>query len=498
MTDVAASASSPAPGSSVPPQEAPIGKPVSGRTWKKVEKTRFSAVKYKGTKTLSTSWEEKMLKRAKLKELKALQDEIKVRRQSERDAKRQAREEKEKRRKENELKSASVQVISRTHRMKTMSKKQLRNIKKTIVNKHGVVDVIGATAAIVSATLLSASSTDALQVFGLNYNARLGPDWAPSETRCKSDASIQQDMKTLKTVTNIVRLYSLVDCDQGTRVIPAAISAGLNVSVGLWVSGDANVFRAEKAQLESLLTRGLITSDKIFDIHVGSEAIYRNDISAAQSIAYLDEIKVLRDQYPQSKSIPVTIAEISDVYLAHSELVDAVDVVSANNFPFWEKWDVATAARHFQDCMAPLFALASSKGKRVVIGETGWASDGVSAKASTATPENALTYFRDFCALARQQSWEYFYFEAFDEEWKVAAAVDETVEAHFGLFNANGTVKANFVSVLLEESAAVPDFSLDVEGGKAEASTWTPTSPTPSTSAPPSASTSSNHNKCNS
>lgn len=99
------------PGTSVAPQEAPIGKPVSGRTWKKVEKTRFSSVKYKGTKTLSTSWEEKMLKRSKLKELKALESEIKSRRQGERDAKRQAREEKEKRRKENELKSASVQVV---------------------------------------------------------------------------------------------------------------------------------------------------------------------------------------------------------------------------------------------------------------------------------------------------------------------------------------------------------------------------------------------------
>ncbi|EGZ10983.1 hypothetical protein PHYSODRAFT_264714 [Phytophthora sojae] len=120
----------------------PRGRPVSGRVWKKVQKTRFSAQGFKGTKVLSTTWEEKMLKRSKLKELKELQAEIKARRQAERDAKRQAREEKEKRRKENELKSASVQVISRTHRLKTMSKKQLRNIKKTIVNKQGVVEYV--------------------------------------------------------------------------------------------------------------------------------------------------------------------------------------------------------------------------------------------------------------------------------------------------------------------------------------------------------------------
>ncbi|KAE8876565.1 hypothetical protein PF005_g7195 [Phytophthora fragariae] len=122
--------------------EPPRGRPVSGHVWKKVQKTRFSSQGFKGTKVLSTTWEEKMLKRSKLKELKDLQAEIKARRQAERDAKRQAREEKEKRRKENELKSASVQVISRTHRIKTMSKKQLRNIKKTIVNKQGVVEYV--------------------------------------------------------------------------------------------------------------------------------------------------------------------------------------------------------------------------------------------------------------------------------------------------------------------------------------------------------------------
>ncbi|KAG1710323.1 hypothetical protein DVH05_017327 [Phytophthora capsici] len=142
MTTVSTTAKPSAKSATTKATEPPRGRPVSGRVWKKVQKTRFSAQGLKGTKVLSTTWEEKMLKRSKLKELKELQAEIKARRQGEKDAKRQAREEKEKRRKENELKSASVQVISRTHRLKTMSKKQLRNIKKTIVNKQGVVEYV--------------------------------------------------------------------------------------------------------------------------------------------------------------------------------------------------------------------------------------------------------------------------------------------------------------------------------------------------------------------
>jgi hypothetical protein len=92
-------------------KEIPRGKPVSGRPWKTVQKTRFSTAKYTGTAKLSTTWEDKLAKKARAKELKALQGEIKARRQAERDAKRQAREDKEKRRKENELKSAAVQVV---------------------------------------------------------------------------------------------------------------------------------------------------------------------------------------------------------------------------------------------------------------------------------------------------------------------------------------------------------------------------------------------------
>jgi hypothetical protein len=89
----------------------PRGRPVSGRVWKTTQKTRFSSQTYKATKTLSTTWEQKVEKRAKLQNLKDLEAEIKARRQAEKDERKREREEREKRRAENELKSASVQVV---------------------------------------------------------------------------------------------------------------------------------------------------------------------------------------------------------------------------------------------------------------------------------------------------------------------------------------------------------------------------------------------------
>lgn len=173
---------------------------------------------------------------------------------------------------------------------------------------------------------IARSDAQSFSVYGLNYNARKGPDWAPESAKCKSPDEIKQDIETIKKVTNIVRLYSLVDCNQGALVIPAALNAGLKVSVGLWVSDDPTVFRTEKAKLEELIQpeRGIFSADKIFDIHVGSEAIYRKEVTPATNIAYMREVKQLCSKYPNTASIPVTIAEIGDTYFQHEDLIDAV------------------------------------------------------------------------------------------------------------------------------------------------------------------------------
>jgi len=54
------------------------------------------------------------------------------------------REDKKKRKAENELKSASYQVINNPEKLKKMNKKQLRHVKRTRVNEHGVVEFVGA------------------------------------------------------------------------------------------------------------------------------------------------------------------------------------------------------------------------------------------------------------------------------------------------------------------------------------------------------------------
>ncbi|RLN45638.1 hypothetical protein BBJ29_010087 [Phytophthora kernoviae] len=279
--------------------------------------------------------------------------------------------------------------------------------------------LLGGIATLIAAISTQETSAQDFCIHGVNYNPRVGPDWAPVAEQCKSAADIQVDMATLAPITRSVRLFGLVDCDQ------------------------------ELAQLQALIQQnpGVFSSGAIVDIHVGSEAIYRKEVTAQKNIEFMNRVKTVLAQNNLS-SIPVTIAEIGDVYLAHPELTAAVDFVQANGFPFWERIEVESAVSYFESRMAPLYQQAAAVGKKVVIGETGWASSGSDVKASVTGPSNAARYFSDFYQMAEQQNLEFYYFEAFDEEWKITAS-NTTVEGYFGLFHADRTLKTEFAALSL-------------------------------------------------
>lgn len=119
------------------------GRPVSGRTWKTAQKPSRKQV-LDGTVTLGKDWDKKVQERQKRKLVKEKELELKEEMKAKREADRVAREEREKRRQQNELRGTVYQEVKNTSILKTMSKKQLRQIKKTQVTKHGEVELVGA------------------------------------------------------------------------------------------------------------------------------------------------------------------------------------------------------------------------------------------------------------------------------------------------------------------------------------------------------------------
>jgi hypothetical protein len=128
------------------------GRNVSGRTWKVRPQKRASfLVKTKVNNQVSTYEARQVMKRLK-KEAVELQTELREERRQSKITKRSRREENEKRRMENEFKQANsaAQTLNSGKvgvTLKALSKKQLRQIKKSRMNtKTGVVEYVSAYA----------------------------------------------------------------------------------------------------------------------------------------------------------------------------------------------------------------------------------------------------------------------------------------------------------------------------------------------------------------
>lgn len=136
----------------LPKQKIPVGRNVSGRGWKTRPQSRTSTIITKVPQNnASKTWEQRKAEREAKKAMLERERELKEERRQAAIAKRERRMEQEKRRMENEFKAASrsAQLLGNNAdlKMKSMNKKQLRQIKKTRMNtKTGTLEYVSAYA----------------------------------------------------------------------------------------------------------------------------------------------------------------------------------------------------------------------------------------------------------------------------------------------------------------------------------------------------------------
>ena len=120
------------------------GRNVSGRSWKVRQQKRASSLVVTKVNNRSKSWEKKRDDKLAKKQAQELEKGMKEAARQEALEKKERRLENERRRAENEFKATSAQILnsSKAHlTLKSMNKKQLRQVKKTRLNvKTGVVE----------------------------------------------------------------------------------------------------------------------------------------------------------------------------------------------------------------------------------------------------------------------------------------------------------------------------------------------------------------------
>lgn len=235
---------------------------------------------------------------------------------------------------------------------------------------------------------------------------------------------VERRIKILKPYAKWVRSFS---CIEGNEHIPRIAKAhGLKTMVGAWLGDDLEMNETEIEALIDLAKEGCV------DIAaVGNEVLYRNDLTKEQLLAYIKRVK---DALPD---IEVGYVDAYYEFSKHPDIVDACDVVLANCYPYWEGCPMEYSLNYMQQMFGQ--ATDAARGKKVIITETGWPSEGSSLKGAVSNSDNAMKYFINSQVWSYNENIELFYFSSFDESWKVGAEGD--VGAYWGLWDKNEKLK---------------------------------------------------------
>ena len=239
-----------------------------------------------------------------------------------------------------------------------------------------------------------------------------------------TEEQVERRIKILKPHTKWIRSFS---CIEGNEHIPRiAKKHGLKNMVGAWLSDDMEKNEEEIEALIQLAKEGCV------DIAaVGNEVLYRKDLTLEQLLGYIKRVK---------EAIPDVAVGYVDAYYEfskHPELVEISDVILANCYPFWEGCHINDSLNHMQQMFYQ--ATDAAKGKKVIITETGWPSEGGSEGGADSSEENAMKYFVNAQAWSAKDNVDMFYFSSFDESWKVGDEGD--VGAYWGLWDKNENLK---------------------------------------------------------
>lgn len=236
-------------------------------------------------------------------------------------------------------------------------------------------------------------------------------------------AQIDDDFAHLSKVTDCIRTYAV---DQGLENVPVlARKHGLKVILGIWLGRSAT---NNAKQIEAAVRLANRHPDVIRMLVIGNEALLRGEISEKDLGEILKSVKA-------RVKVPTTYADVWEFWVRHKGLAEFVDVVTVHILPYWEDEPVppAKAGAHVGTIRKQVGEIFS--GKPILIGETGWPSEGRMRWGARATPADQARVLHDLLALKKSSGYDVNLIEAFDQPWK--RLLEGTVGGYWGLLDAD-------------------------------------------------------------
>ena len=232
---------------------------------------------------------------------------------------------------------------------------------------------------------------------------------------------IAQDLAQLAKISDCVRTYSIENgLDQ---VAGLAAKVGLKVMQGIWLGSDR--FK-NLAQISTVIGLTKQYPDVISSVVVGNEVLLRGEMTAADLAAIIRSVK-------SQVTVPITYADVWEYWLRNREIYDAVDFVTIHILPYWEDFPIRAryAASHV-DAIRRQVAVAFP-GKEILIGETGWPSEGRMRAGALPSRTNQARVVSEILDLAKREGFRVNLIEAYDQPWK--RQLEGTVGGYWGLID---------------------------------------------------------------
>ena len=242
-----------------------------------------------------------------------------------------------------------------------------------------------------------------------------------------SKAEMESDIALLSKSVKNIRIYS---GSNALGDIPElAKKQGLTVWLGAWLDSNHETNLTEIEALVNLANRYPQTITRVI---VGNENLHRMDLTPAQLRNYLITVK-------ESIAQPVSYADGWEYWLDHSEIADAVDIITVHILPYWEQTPkpVEALSTHVEDILSEVSKRYPNK--PLAIGEIGWPTFGRSRKSAIPGIPEQAKLIAEVHELAQRMHLDYNIIEAFDQPWK--GITEGSAGAYWGLFTAEREAK---------------------------------------------------------
>lgn len=246
---------------------------------------------------------------------------------------------------------------------------------------------------------------------------------------------IDRDLGLIAALARKVRIYTSL----GTvgEVPRLAQKYNLDVTLGVWLNDErdlaGNVIPEARERNHRELEAGLKLARENWNVRellVGNEVLLRARmehpdvkdgntgrlvLSPEARLQLNDLVGYLREAKSQVAK-PVSTSEGWSEWAAVPDLAKEVDFITTHNLPFWEQIRADRAIAYALEKYDVLRGLYP--GKRVLIGEFGWPSQGYNRMAAVPNPLKQAQVIREFLIEADRRGLDYNVVEAFDQPWK--------------------------------------------------------------------------------